>query len=144
MESVASSFLDLREARREVTMRKLLVVAAIAACMLAIVSVASSQIKTGAITTTVDTDFMVGTIHLPAGEYTFSFDTTTRLMYIHNNNTLETVRVFTRDILETPTGNKLVFRQDGKQRVLHQVWSEKAGHVHDIVHGTEVRELAQK
>lgn len=144
MESVASSFLDLREARREVAMRKLLVVTAVAACLLAMVSVASSQIKTGTIKTTVDTDFMVGSIHLPAGEYTFSFDTLTSRMYIHNKSTLETVSVFTRDIDETPTEDKLVFRQDGKQRVLHQVWSERAGHVHDIVHGTEVRELAQK
>jgi hypothetical protein len=66
-------------------------------------------------------------------------------MYIHNVNTLETVSVFTRDIVETaPTNNKLVFRQDGNKRVLHRVWSEQAGHVHDIVHGTEVKELAQK
>jgi hypothetical protein len=128
-------------------MRKLLMMVAVAACVLAIVPLASSQIKTGTITTTVDTDFMVGSIHMPAGEYTFSFDTATSRMYIHNKNTLETVSVFTRDIDEkdiAPTADKLVFRQDGKQRVLHQVWSEQVGHVHDIVHGTEVKELAQK
>jgi hypothetical protein len=127
-------------------MRKLLVLVAVAVCALLIVPLASSQLKTGTITTTVDTEFMVGNILLPAGDYTFSFDTATSRMYIHNKNTLETVSVFTRDITDnsTPTGGKLVFRQDGRERVLHQVWSEQAGHVHDIVHGTEVKELAQK
>jgi hypothetical protein len=115
--------------------------------MLLIVPLAQSQFTTGTITTSVDNDFMVGNIHMPAGEYAFTFDTATNRMYIHNKNTLETVSVFTRDIDEkdkAPTADKLVFRQDGDQRVLHQVWSEQAGHVHDIVHGTEVRELAQK
>jgi hypothetical protein len=39
--------------------------------------------------------------------------------------------------------DKLVFRQGGEQRVLHQIWSEHAGHVHGIIHGTEVKELAK-
>jgi hypothetical protein len=128
-------------------MRTAVVVLAAVVCTLLIVPLAQSQFTTGTITTSVDNDFMVGNIHMPAGEYAFTFDTATNRMYIHNKNTLETVSVFTRDIDEkdkAPTADKLVFRQDGDQRVLHQVWSEQAGHVHDIVHGTEVRELAQK
>jgi hypothetical protein len=130
----------------EVTMKRLVVLIAVAVCVLLIVPVASSQVMTGTIKTHVDADFMVGEIRMPAGDYSFSFDTATSRMYIHNQNTLETVSVFTRDIVNnsTPTQNKLVFRQDGKQRVLHQVWSEQAGHVHEIVHGTEVQELVQK
>lgn len=127
-------------------MRKLLLFGVVTACILLIVPVAFSQVLSGTITTTVDTAFMVGNIQMPAGEYSFSFDSGTSRIYIHSKNGLETVSVFTRDIVNNsaPTENKLVFRQDGKQRVLHQVWSEQAGHVHDIVHGTEVRELAQK
>lgn len=126
-------------------MRKLIVVIALALCVLLIVPSASSQVMTGTIKTTVDTAFMVGNIQLPAGDYTLSFDTATSRMYMHNVNTLETVSVFTRDIVENaPTTDKLIFRQDGNKRALHQVWSEQAGHVHDIVHGTEVQELAQK
>jgi hypothetical protein len=126
-------------------MRKLAIVIAVMACVLLIVPLASSQMLTGTIKTTVATDFMVGDLALPAGDYTFSFDAATSRMYIHNVNTLETVSVFTRDIVETaPAKDKLIFREDGKKRVLHQVWSEQAGHVHDIVHGTEVKELAQK
>ncbi len=126
-------------------MRKLLILLAVVACVLLIAPLASSQILTGTIKSTVDTNFMVGNIQLPAGDYTFSFDTATGRMYIHNVTTLQTVSVFTRDVVETaPTNDKLVFRQDGNKRVLHQVWSEQAGHVHDIVHGTEVKELAQK
>ena len=127
-------------------MRKILLFGVVTACILLIVPVAFSQMLSGTITTTVDTAFMVGNIQMPAGEYSFSFDSSTSRVYIHNKNTSETVSVFTRDIVDNsvPTENKLVFRQDGKQRVLHQVWSEHAGHVHDIMHGTEVRELAQK
>ena len=125
-------------------MRKLIVVAAVMVCVLLIIPRAASQILSGTIKTTVDTNFMVGNIQLPAGEYTFAFDTATSRMYIHNVNTLETVSVFTRDIVESaPSNDKLVFRQDGNKRVLHQVWSEQAGHVHDIIHGTEVKELNQ-
>jgi hypothetical protein len=118
----------------------------VVACVLLLVPRASSQILSGTIKTTVDTDFMVGNIRLPAGAYTFAFDTAANRMYIHNVNTLETVSVSTRDIVDnaTPTTDKLVFRQDGNRRVLHQVWSEQAGHVHDMVHGTEVKELGQR
>lgn len=127
-------------------MQRLIILLAVVACMLLLVPLASSRTLSGTIRTSVDTSFLVGSIQLPAGEYTFSFDTATSRVYIHNVNTLETVSVFTRDILDnaTPTGDKLVFRQDGNKRVLHQVWSEQAGHIHDIVHGTEVKEFAQK
>lgn len=126
-------------------MRKFIVVIALTLFVLLIVPPASPQILTGTIKTTVDTAFMVGNIQLPAGDYILSFDTATSRMYIHNVSTLETVSVFTRDIIEkTPANDKLIFRQDGNKRVLHQVWSGQAGHVHDIVHGTEVKELAQK
>ena len=127
-------------------MQKLLILVSVAACVLLIVPLASSQVRTGTITTTVDTDFMVGDILLPAGDYAFSFDTLNSRMYIYNRNTLETVSVFTRDIVDnsTPTGDKLVFRQDGNHRALHEVWSGQADHVHEVVHGTEVLEMAHK
>jgi hypothetical protein len=53
----------------------------------------------------------------------------------------ERVAVFTRDVIDSvPNDTKLVFSQDGKDSVLHRVWSEQPGHVHDIVMGTEVAE----
>lgn len=127
-------------------MRKVLILVAVVTSLLLIVPLTSSQVLSGTMVTKVDTDFMVGNIRMPAGEYSFSFDTATSRMYMHNKTALQTVSVFTRDIVDdtTPTENKLTFRQDGNQRVLHRVWSEQSGHVHDIVHGTEIQELAQK
>ncbi len=88
-------------------------------------------------------DFMVSDTHLNAGTYMFSIDTATSRLYIRNVATGETVSVLTGDIIsnDQPTADKLVFRQDGQQHVLHRVWSTQADHVHDIVHGTAVKEL---
>lgn len=124
-------------------MRKVLLLILTVLCMLLIVPMAQSQVATAAIRAVADRDFLVGSIHLPAGEYKFSFNTGTSRMYITNSSTGETVSVFTRDVIDNsePSENKLVFAQDGKDVVLHRVWSQQAGHVHDIVHGTEIREL---
>lgn len=124
-------------------MRKILLLILTVLCMLLIVPMAQSQVGTAPLRAVVDRDFLVGSIHLPAGEYKFSFNTETSRMYITNARTGESVSVFTRDIIDHsgPPDNKLVFAQDGKDMVLHQVWSERAGHVHDIVHGTEIKEL---
>jgi hypothetical protein len=113
-----------------------------AVCLLLTVTPAASQ-GYFPIKVTVDTDFRVGNITLPAGEYRFTFDTPNSRMYITNVNTTERLSVFTLDVIDSsvPTENKLVFLQDEKGRTLHRVWSEQAGHVHDIVHGTEVAEL---
>ncbi len=124
-------------------MRKLLLLLLTILCVLLIVPIAQSQFLSAPVRTAVESDFMVGNIRLPAGEYLFSFDTAGSRMYIRNINTLETVSVGTMDISDSsrPTGNKLVFVQDGQNLVLHRVWSEQAGHVHDIIHGSEVKEL---
>jgi hypothetical protein len=124
-------------------MRKLLLLLLTILCVLLIVPIAQSQFLSAPVRTTIESDFMVGNIRLPAGEYLFSFDTARSRMYIRNEKTFETVSVGTMDIIDTsgPTGNKLVFVQDGKNVVLHRVWSEQAGHVHDIIHGSEVKEL---
>lgn len=114
-----------------------------AVCLLLIVTPAASQLVQPTIKATVDTDFWVGNLMLPAGEYRFTFDTATSRMYITNLKTTARVSVFTRDVIDSsvPTEDKLVFLQGEKGRTLHRVWSEQAGHVHDIVHGTEVAEL---
>lgn len=124
-------------------MRKALLLILTVLCILLIVPMAQSQVGTAAIRVVVDHDFSVGSIHLPAGEYRFSFNTETNRVYISNIRTGEGVSVFTRDIIQNPAPaeNKLVFQQDGNELMLHQIWSQQAGHVHDIVHGTEVEEL---
>jgi len=124
-------------------MRRALLLILTVLCILLIVPMAQSQVGTAAIRVVVDHDFSVGSIHLPAGEYRFSFNTETSRVYIKNVTTGESVSVFTRDIIQNPAPaeNKLVFQQDGNELMLHQIWSQQAGHVHDIVHGTEVKEL---
>lgn len=124
-------------------MRRALLLILTVLCILLIVPMAQSQVGTAAIRVVVDHDFSVGSIHLPAGEYKFSFNTETSRVYIKNVTTGESVSVFTRDIIQNPAPaeNKLVFQQDGNELMLHQIWSQQAGHVHDIVHGTEVKEL---
>jgi hypothetical protein len=124
-------------------MRKALLLILTVLCILLIVPMAQSQVGTAAIRVVVDHDFSVGSIHLPAEEYKFSFNTETSRVYIKNVTTGESVSVFTRDIIQNPAPaeNKLVFQQDGNELMLHQIWSQQAGHVHDIVHGTEVKEL---
>jgi hypothetical protein len=124
-------------------MRRALLLILTVLCILLIVPMAQSQVGTAAIRVVVDHDFSVGSIHLPAEEYKFSFNTETSRVYIKNVTTGESVSVFTRDIIQNPAPaeNKLVFQQDGNELMLHQIWSQQAGHVHDIVHGTEVKEL---
>jgi len=114
----------------------------LALCALAIVPIAFSQTSPGTIRATVDFDFVVGGLQLPAGEYIFAFDSGTNLMHARNVNTHEGVRVFTRDVIDKsmPTENKLVFKNKKGKHVLQRVFSEHAGHVHELVAGTEEKE----
>lgn len=124
-------------------MRKVFLFIVAVLCLLLIVPLAQSQVLSAPVRTTVQQDFYVGNLHMPAGEYVFSFDSSTSRMYIANLDTGERISVFTRDVDQPPGENqdKLVFAKDGDKLVLHRVWSTQAGHVHDLVHGTEVREL---
>lgn len=114
----------------------------LALCALAVVPIAFSQTSPGTIRATVDFDFVVGGLQLPTGEYIFAFDSGTNLMHARNVNTHEGVRVFTRDVIDKsmPTENKLVFKNKKGKHVLQRVFSEHAGHVHELVAGTEEKE----
>jgi len=127
-------------------MRKLMIVLAVVACILLITSPAQSQQSPGTIRVSINHPFQVGSIQLPAGEYQFMVDSGNNMMHIRNVQTNEGVTVFTHDIVEqsTPTQNKLVFQTVRGKYVLHKVYSTEAGHVHDIVHGTEVMELPER
>src|SRR5690348_14927551 len=129
-------------------MRKLCLIVTVFALVLLFAPLSVAQFvhgmaPAGTIRVEVPFDFVVSDTHSNAGTYMFSVDTASSRLYIQDVNTGETVSFFTRDIIsnDEPTANKLVFRQDGQQNVLHRISSMQAGHVHDIVHGTAVKEL---
>lgn len=88
--------------------------------------------------------FYVGTREFPAGEYVFkSTDTPGNLLCISTGANSNTRYKMTADIRKTQLvkDSKLVFLNDDGKMVLHQVWIAGDNHVHDILHGTAVREL---
>ena len=123
-------------------MPKSLVLFFVIVCLM-LVPVASSQLNSAAARTSMDTTFFVGDAQLPAGEYVFSFDSSTNRMRITNADTQQTVFVSAQERVEdpTPTENKLKFRNDGGQLVLHKVWLSRTGRQYDILHDSEVIEL---
>lgn len=137
------------ETEKGVRMRKLFLITTILTCLLLFATASSAQTlprgqyPAGTLKVTVPFDFLVSDVRLKASDYLFFIDTSSSMLHIRNVATGEQIMVFTRDIIsnDRPTTDKLVFRQDGQQHVLHGVWSTQAGHVHDIVHGKAVKEL---
>jgi hypothetical protein len=108
-----------------------------------LISPASSQINSTAVEAKVDSQFFVGTIQLPAGEYAFTVDAFTHRMRIRNIDTHETISVFVQERTDNSTSvtSKLVFLKNEDGAFLHKVRSEHMPQVYDIVHGTELMEL---
>jgi hypothetical protein len=124
------------------TMRKLLMLLFVTVVVMSIVPPVCSQISTE-IRAKVDSNFVVGNIHLTAGEYIFAIDPSSNRMRISNMATRETVYVFVQERSDNSTSitNKLVFQKNGDEMFLHKVWSEPDRSYYDIVHGEELTEL---
>lgn len=121
-------------------MRKLLWMVGMAALLVLMVPLASSQ---SALRATIDTPFIVGNgTELPAGEYMFIHDPGNGIMRITSTETGHSVYIATRDLdTRTDPGNdKLVLLVDGKQVVLHQIISGTVDYGRDVMHDRQYPE----
>jgi hypothetical protein len=93
-------------------------------------------------------EFTIGNTAFPAGNYVIQTQgQVPSMLRIVNVDTQQSAMVFENDILlrsgyAMANKTKLVFSADGNRHVLHQVVIEIDDHVHDIVHGTQVAEVA--
>ncbi len=92
-------------------------------------------------------EFTVGTTVLPAGTYAISTRSLANAILIQNVDTGASVHILENNIM-LPLSTfgaaepKLVFRQDGDRHALHQILFTGDDHTHDLLHGTDVLELA--
>lgn len=99
-------------------------------------------------TVAVPFEFSVGDTVLPAGSYAVLTHSLDHAIQLLNTDTGASAYALQNDIMLNPQGSmisetKLVFRRDGDRHVLHQIRLVEDDHVHDIVHETEILELAQ-
>lgn len=122
-------------------MRKLCLLFCVTIVAVLIALPAASQQMPAGVRAKIDSGFVVGNMHLPAGEYVFAVDSFTSRMRISNVATLETVFVNVQERIDNSTSDpaKLAFANDKDELFLHKVW--QGGHVYDIMHGTEMVEL---
>ncbi len=116
-------------------------------CLVFCITPAFAQWETHA-TVTVPFQFVVGNTIFPAGEYAVLTRSADNGINLWNADTGVSAFVLHRNIMLNPPGSTisettLVFRRDGDRHVLHQIKLVEDNHVHDLVHGTEVLELAQ-
>jgi hypothetical protein len=95
-------------------------------------------------------DFTVGTTLLFAGTYEISTRPLDNAILIKNIATGASVYTIEKNIILSRSDQrfeaaepKLVFRQDWDQHVLHQILLAGDDHIHDLLHGRDVPELAQ-
>lgn len=113
--------------------------------VLLVVTPAVSQLVENTWTADIPFEFIVGNIHMPAGQYVVKSNPHTMRLTITNKETQEKTFLFTRNIEKLDPNEKtvLMFNRDGDRHVLHQIWGETETHGHDIVHGQDVIELTK-
>ncbi len=96
-------------------------------------------------TVTVPFAFDVGRTTLPVGTYAILTRSEGHAIQLKNVETGASAYFVERDIVLSSGApeTKLIFRQDGTRRVLHQVQLLADDHTHDLAHGKEILELAQ-
>lgn len=92
-------------------------------------------------------DFVVNGTTFPKGEYVVSTTSDGRKLLIHNKNEPRYATiVLNTDVPLGPYKNhsqsKMVFARTNGQHVLHQISIAGDSHTHDIIHGSDVIELA--
>ncbi len=92
-------------------------------------------------------DFVVNHTAFPAGEYIVNANTDGHRFIIQNLNDPEyVIQMASNDILlkpsETHDHSKMVFAKVNGKHVLHQICFEGNNHTHDLLHASDVIELA--
>ena len=89
--------------------------------------------------------FVVNDSTLPAGNYAFWSDFDNQVLTITNTATGAQVCALINSFEVQPAAgqSKLVFRRDGYTHVLHQVQRAGDNHTHNLVHRSDVMELAE-
>lgn len=90
-------------------------------------------------------EFVVGSTTMPAGTYAVQLDSEAQALCLLNpDNGSSAIALLHNIYLSTdaPIETKLMFAFDGQRHVLHQVVVDRDNHIHDLIHGTEVAELA--
>jgi hypothetical protein len=89
--------------------------------------------------------FVMGDTALPAGTYAVRLDSQTQtLSLLNRDEPLSAISIVHNIALPSSAlaeSTRLVFDFDGQRRVLHQVVGGD-NHMHDLIHGTEIAELA--
>ena len=141
-------FVMQTEAEEGDTMKKCCVLLTVLYLVIAGTTLAQ-QLSSHQTKTEVPFDFVVDGTMLPAGTYGVTFYTDGRGFTIQNRDNPNYVRILIRnnEIRLLPNGkthdtSAMVFSLSNGQRVLHQIKVEGDNHTHDIVHGTDVAELA--
>ena len=93
-------------------------------------------------------DFVVNHTTLPAGEYVVSANTDGHRLIIQNKTEPKyAIFVANNNILlnqsEIQNKSKMVFAVNDGLHILHHVYLAGDNHTHDIVHGSDVTELAR-
>ena len=90
-------------------------------------------------------EFVLGSTSLPAGTYHVRLDLQRQMVSLFNpDNGLSAIALIHNTGLSSDYGqaNGLLFSSDGQRHVLHQVIVDRDKHIHDVIHGPELAELA--
>ena len=102
-----------------------------------------------ALTCNVPFQFVVNHTTFPVGEYVVSTNTDGHRLILQNNTEPKyVILVATENIIlnqsEIQNQGRMIFALNNGQHVLHQVYLAGDNHTHDIVHGSDVIELAHR
>lgn len=95
--------------------------------------------------TEVPFEFVMGGTVLPAGTYDVRLDPQTQTVSLYNlDNSLSAIAPVHNIYLSSDYAHstKLVFAFDGQRHVLHQFELGGDNHIHDVIHGPEIADLA--
>ena len=118
------------------------------ACMIVAGTAVAQQLSSQKTRTEVPFDFVVNDTMLPSGTYEVSFYASGHGLMIQNldNPNYLKIMVLSNEIRLRQGKNHdtsaLVFSLSNGQHVLHQIKVESDNHTHDIIHETDVAELA--
>ena len=90
-------------------------------------------------------EFVLGSTSLPAGTYYVQLDSQAQVLSLLNPDSgLSALALVHNTDSSSRYGqvNKLMFAFDGQRHVLHQVIVTRDKHIHDVIHGPEIAELA--
>ena len=92
-------------------------------------------------------EFAIGETVLPEGTYIVQLDSQAQVVLLLNKDKhVSATSIVHNILLESPgtvaESSKLIFASDGQRHVLHQLVVSGDNHMHDLIHGSEIAELA--